>query len=260
MASLGLPGLAGFWGEFPAILSAYNPARRPQRQQLFRVYMVIGAIGTVFAAGYLLWLYQRVAFGTPQEEFARRPAHPRRHLHRVAGLDADARRCIVVLGFFPNLIFDVTDPAVHRRRWSPSAGWGADAAVLAQLDAVRRGTAPSLDFHAFAPEIVLVGHASSLLMLVDLFGGERTSAGRQSSLAGIGLLAACIPVVTLAYDGDDRLAVRRRLRRRRLRPGAQGAVPLAGYVVVLLSTNYIAEGDYWEGEYYQLILLRRCSA
>src|SRR5260221_3319549 len=27
MASLGLPGLAGFWGEFPAILSAYNPAR-----------------------------------------------------------------------------------------------------------------------------------------------------------------------------------------------------------------------------------------
>src|SRR5204862_2365804 len=27
MASLGLPGLAGFWGEVPAILSSYNPAR-----------------------------------------------------------------------------------------------------------------------------------------------------------------------------------------------------------------------------------------
>ena len=26
MASLGLPGLAGFWGEFPAILSSYQPA------------------------------------------------------------------------------------------------------------------------------------------------------------------------------------------------------------------------------------------
>ena len=25
---------------------------------------------------------------------------------------------------------------------------------------------------------------------------------------------------------------------------------VAGYIVVLLSTNYIAEGDYWEGEYY----------
>ena len=29
---------------------------------------------------------------------------------------------------------------------------------------------------------------------------------------------------------------------------------LAGYVVVLLSTNYIAEGDYWESEYYVLLL------
>ncbi len=28
----------------------------------------------------------------------------------------------------------------------------------------------------------------------------------------------------------------------------------AGYVVVLLSTNYIAEGDYAEGEYYFLLL------
>ena len=31
MASLGLPGLAGFWGEFPAILSAYSPGFGPAR-------------------------------------------------------------------------------------------------------------------------------------------------------------------------------------------------------------------------------------
>ena len=29
---------------------------------------------------------------------------------------------------------------------------------------------------------------------------------------------------------------------------------IAGYVVVQLSTNYIAEGDYYEGEYYVLLL------
>ena len=29
---------------------------------------------------------------------------------------------------------------------------------------------------------------------------------------------------------------------------------VAGYVTVLLSTNYIAEGDYAEGEYYFLLL------
>ena len=60
MASLGLPGLAGFWGEFPAILSAYEPAGGSD-PALFRVYMVVAAIGTIFAAGYLLWLLQRVA-------------------------------------------------------------------------------------------------------------------------------------------------------------------------------------------------------
>ncbi|MCE2817147.1 MAG: NADH-quinone oxidoreductase subunit M, partial [Ilumatobacteraceae bacterium] len=58
MASLGLPGLAGFWGEFPAILSAYQPAPG-LNVTVFRVYMVVAAIGTVLAAGYLLWLYQR---------------------------------------------------------------------------------------------------------------------------------------------------------------------------------------------------------
>src|SRR5918996_1985558 len=64
MASLGLPGLAGFWGEFPAILAAYDPAPGLS-DELFRVFMVTAAIGTVLAAGYLLWMFQRTAFGTP---------------------------------------------------------------------------------------------------------------------------------------------------------------------------------------------------
>ena len=32
--------------------------------------MVVAAIGTVLAASYLLWLYQRMAFGEPTEEFS----------------------------------------------------------------------------------------------------------------------------------------------------------------------------------------------
>ncbi|NBU96220.1 MAG: NADH-quinone oxidoreductase subunit M, partial [Actinobacteria bacterium] len=52
MASLGLPGLAGFWGEFPAILSAYNP-NFGLSEGLYRTLMVIAALGTVFAAAYL---------------------------------------------------------------------------------------------------------------------------------------------------------------------------------------------------------------
>jgi NADH-quinone oxidoreductase subunit M len=110
MASLGLPGLAGFWGEFPAILSAYSPAVG-LNIALFRTLMVVAAIGTVFAAGYLLWLYQRTAFGTPKEEFANDPA-----ITDVSRTEWIAWTpiliLIVVFGFFPGLIFDVTNPAI----------------------------------------------------------------------------------------------------------------------------------------------------
>ena len=81
------PGLAGFWGEFPAILSAFNPARGLQ-QPLFRFYMVVAAIGTVLAAGYLLWMLQKVAFGVPKPEFADAHIHDVSTL-RVDGVDPD---------------------------------------------------------------------------------------------------------------------------------------------------------------------------
>src|SRR5215213_7250050 len=59
IASLGLPGLAGFWGEMLALLGSYNPSNRLD-PTLFRILMVGGGIGTVLTAGYFLWLLQRV--------------------------------------------------------------------------------------------------------------------------------------------------------------------------------------------------------
>jgi NADH-quinone oxidoreductase subunit M len=109
MASLGLPGLAGFWGEFPAILSAYNPAEGLS-EELFRTYMVIAAIGTVLAAGYLLWLFQRTTFGVPKEEFADEEIAQLSIFEYVAW--TPMLLLIVVLGVYPNLVFSVTDPAV----------------------------------------------------------------------------------------------------------------------------------------------------
>jgi NADH-quinone oxidoreductase subunit M len=110
MASLGLPGLAGFWGEFPAILSAYNPASGLS-QPIFRAYMVVASIGTVLAAGYLLWMFQRTAFGTPKDEFADA------HIHDVHGPEWLAwlpmLALIVALGVAPGLLFRVTDGAVQ---------------------------------------------------------------------------------------------------------------------------------------------------
>jgi NADH-quinone oxidoreductase subunit M len=110
MASLGLPGLAGFWGEFPAILSAYDPAEGLP-VETFRTYMVIAAIGTVLAAGYLLWLFQRTTFGTPKEEFAEERIGQLTVFEYIAW--SPMLLLIVVLGVYPNLIFSVTDPAVQ---------------------------------------------------------------------------------------------------------------------------------------------------
>jgi NADH-quinone oxidoreductase subunit M len=109
MASLGLPGLAGFWGEFPAILSAYNPGGGLS-EELFRVYMVVAAVGTVFAAGYLLWLFQRTAFGTPKDEFKDEHIHDVHPTEWMAWLPMLVP--ILVLGVYPHLIFQVTDPAL----------------------------------------------------------------------------------------------------------------------------------------------------
>ena len=115
MASLGLPGLAGFWGEFPAILSSWNPAE-PLSVDLFRVLTVIAALGTVLAAGYLLWLYQRTAFGEPTAEFAGHDDDHDHDLHDVGLYEWIAWTplliAIVVFGVYPQLMFKVMDPAV----------------------------------------------------------------------------------------------------------------------------------------------------
>ncbi len=58
IASLGLPGLSGFVGEFLSLLGAWQ-------SQLSRAVVVFSAIGVLLAAAYLLWMVQRVVQGTP---------------------------------------------------------------------------------------------------------------------------------------------------------------------------------------------------
>ena len=120
MASLGLPGLAGFWGEFPAILSSYDPVAGVS-DELFRAYMVIAAVGTVFAAGYLLWLYQRTTFGTPSPEFAEEAISDVTLPEWIAWVPMLV--LILAIGIFPNLVFHVTDgQASALSDWIVAAG------------------------------------------------------------------------------------------------------------------------------------------
>lgn len=111
---------------------------------------------------------------------------------------------------------------------------------------------PEVDWHAFAPELVLVG-AIVAVLLVDLFTPE-SSRGVVPQVAGIGLLASLLPVLTLAVDGADRAMFGGAYAVDNFALVLKVLFILAAYVVVLLSTNYIAEGDYHEGEYYFLLL------
>jgi NADH-quinone oxidoreductase subunit N len=122
--------------------------------------------------------------------------------------------------------------------------------LLAAADAF---SSPKIDYHALAPELVLAG-VIVVVMLADLFL-EESKKWMLSTIAGFGLLAAFIPVVTLAVSGHPA---------RGMFNGAyvvdtysllvKGIFLLGGYVVVLLSQNYLEEGDYYQGEYYFLLL------
>ena len=121
---------------------------------------------------------------------------------------------------------------------------------------------PPIDWHAFAPELILLGWGA-LVTVIDIIGLERTRRF-MPALTGIGFLLALIPVLTLWDDGTTRV-----LFQGLLEDGSfdgvgayvvdqyalvlKGLFLLTGYVVVLLSTNYMAEGDYYDSEYYQLI-------
>ena len=58
LSSIGVPGLNGFVGEFLVLIGSFSTARW---------WVVIGATGVILAALYLLWAYQRVFHGEPDE-------------------------------------------------------------------------------------------------------------------------------------------------------------------------------------------------
>ncbi|HEY2430158.1 MAG TPA: NADH-quinone oxidoreductase subunit N [Acidimicrobiales bacterium] len=121
------------------------------------------------------------------------------------------------------------------------------------LLAVAKLKTPYFDYHALAPETVLTG-VLVVMLVVDLVVDE-TRKYLVGTVAGLGLLGAMIPIVTLALEGHHN---------RQMFHGAYVVDPfalalkalfiLSGYVVLLISTTYIEEGDYYEGEYSFLIV------
>ncbi|MEZ5231572.1 MAG: NADH-quinone oxidoreductase subunit N [Acidimicrobiales bacterium] len=111
---------------------------------------------------------------------------------------------------------------------------------------------PTIDFHALAPEIVLV----SLLALVILVDVLKLEDGRRfiAPLSGVAMLASIIPLVSLALDGADRTMFGGAYVVDNLALVLKAMFLLSGYVVTLISSNYLAEGDFWESEFYLMML------
>jgi len=59
LSSIGVPGLNGFVGEFLILIGSFDTARW---------WTVIGTTGVILAAVYLLWAYQRVFHGEPDDK------------------------------------------------------------------------------------------------------------------------------------------------------------------------------------------------
>jgi NADH-quinone oxidoreductase subunit N len=112
--------------------------------------------------------------------------------------------------------------------------------------------APYFDYHALLPELILTGTIVAVL-LADLIFEEREK-WHTSTIAGIGLLAALVPVLTLAADGNNRVMFGGAYVVDNYALIMKALFLGAAYLTLLLSTNYIEEGDYYQGEYYFLIL------
>ncbi len=63
LSSIGLPGLNGFVGEFLILLGSFQSTVLGSP-----IYVIFAATGVIFAACYMLWMYQRVIFGEIRHE------------------------------------------------------------------------------------------------------------------------------------------------------------------------------------------------
>jgi len=98
-ASIGLPGLNGFVGEFLVLVGAFPTAKW---------WVVVGTTAVILAALYMLWAFQRVFQGEPDEANRTVPDLTMRERAVIAPL----LLLIVVLGVYPKPLLDRIEPSV----------------------------------------------------------------------------------------------------------------------------------------------------
>lgn len=102
-ASLGLPGLSGFVGEFLSLMGAWESAA------IAPWLVATAAIGVLLGAAYMLWMLQRVVLGQPSQAVAGQRDVEAREVASVLPLVI----LIVAIGVYWATILRFTDPAVQ---------------------------------------------------------------------------------------------------------------------------------------------------
>jgi NADH-quinone oxidoreductase subunit M len=99
LSSIGLPGLNGFVGEFLVLIGSFETARW---------WVVVATIGVILAALYLLWAYQRVFHGEPNDDNKSFPEITLREGLLLSVFVA----AIVFTGVYPKPMLDRIEPSV----------------------------------------------------------------------------------------------------------------------------------------------------
>lgn len=106
LSSIGLPGLNGFIGEFLILIGSFKSSVLNSWW-----FTIFAATGVIFAAVYLLWMYQRVVFGEVKNEELK---------HELT--DMNLREMIVIvpilifivwIGIYPNTFLKLTEASTQ---------------------------------------------------------------------------------------------------------------------------------------------------
>ena len=104
LASLGLPGTAGFAAEFITFLGAFSS----DVVAGIRIYTLVGILGVVLSSGYMLWMLERVFYREPKAEYE--SAEDASALERLPLFAFVA--AIMLIGIYPRILTDVIDVGV----------------------------------------------------------------------------------------------------------------------------------------------------
>jgi NADH-quinone oxidoreductase subunit M len=100
LAALSLPGLSTFVSEFLVLIGTFSRYKLPA---------ILGTAGTILAAIYVLWMYQRAMGGPVRDRVAGMPDLRIREVLAVAPLVV----LLIGTGIYPKPVLDIINPAVR---------------------------------------------------------------------------------------------------------------------------------------------------